>query len=106
MLSRSPFAGVVESAGEAYRALGRSSVVPPQVLFAPRNLSTRMRPWVREFTVASAPPFWRWLTETLPGPLSTQLPLQFVEEPSVVLTGRRSCRLSPPERQGEGEGRA
>src|SRR5437867_1650360 len=35
MLSRSPFAGVIESAGEAYRALGRSSVVPPQVLFAP-----------------------------------------------------------------------
>jgi len=34
MLSRSPLAGVIESAGEAYRALGRSSVVPPQVLFA------------------------------------------------------------------------
>ena len=26
--------------------------------FAGRNLSTRMRQWVREFTVASAPPFW------------------------------------------------
>jgi hypothetical protein len=25
--------------------------------FDPRNLSTRMRQWVREFTVASAPPF-------------------------------------------------